>query len=87
MIFEKNVKIPLNLMNDIIDVLECLNVPENEPDFIRMYENVLHSLFKKKESLELRDLYAKMINAKYDDARLFARLEYLKRKREINESF
>ena len=76
----KNVKIPLDIITQAIYVLE--HFQDTCDQGLRMeYENVLYELYRKKDSLDLRDAYAKMINACDEDSRLLARLEYLEKKR------
>ena len=80
-----NVKIPLDLLKKIIYLLEYINV--DEPALKNDLENILFALYKKMESLALRDSYAKIIYAKDEDARHLAKMSYLQQKRAYKEDF
>ena len=84
----KNVKIPLDIINQAIYVLEHFYRPcINEPGLCTEYENVLREFYRKKESLDLREAYANIIYAKDEDSRFLARMEYLEKKRNFKEDF
>jgi len=76
----KNVLIPFPLLDQIIDFLEELRISEYHP---LSYDcaNILWALRVKKQKLELRDAYAKIIAAESDDDMLQARMQYLSQKR------
>ena len=78
---DKNIRIPLSLFNRILEMLEYWDVPEYASHFRQDYEAVLSALRKKKQAMELRDTYAKIINADDDDTRHDARMQYLQQKR------
>jgi len=82
-----NVKIPLLLLLETINILESFNVETYDCGFQSAYENVLYSLRIKKESLALREAYSKIINAADDDTRHLARMQYLQQKRDLREGF
>ena len=79
----KNVKIPAALFERIINLLLCWDTAGYD-ELIQddLYE-VIYLLLKKKQSLELRHAFAKIVNAPDVDSRDQARLRYLQRKREI----
>ena len=79
----KNVKIPLALFERIINLLQCWDT-DGYDEFIQddLYD-VICLLLKKRQSLELRQDFAKIVNAPDEDSRDQARMCYLQRKREI----
>jgi len=81
----QNVKIPLSLLNQAIDLLEYINVSDYDPTIVLEYDIVLSALLKKKQSLDLRQSYAKIIFAEDEDKRFDARMQYLQHKREISD--
>jgi hypothetical protein len=81
----KNVLIPLSLLDKIIDLLEHWDVSKQDY-FIRCdYYDVLGELVWKKQKIELRDAYVKIINADNQDSRDDARIEYLRKKRLLKD--
>jgi len=81
----ENVKIPLTLLNQAIDLLEYIDISKYEHPIPMEYENVLSAFRKKKQSLALRQTYAKVIFAEDEDARFDARMKYLQEKRNISD--
>ena len=63
----KNVKIPMELFSQIIDILDYIDVSGYDPVFRYDCECVVDALVKKKQSLELRETYAKIVYAKDDE--------------------
>jgi len=84
---DKNITIPLSLFNRIIELLEYWNFPGYEPAIRQDYDEILFALIKKKQTIELREAYQKIIYAESDDARFRARMNYLQQKRAIEEPF
>ena len=87
---EQNVKIPLSLLNQAIELLENINlraVPDYDQSVVYDYENVLSAFRRKKRSLDLRLTYAKIIFAENDDQRFDARMRYLQEKRQIADEY
>jgi len=80
----KNITIPLSLFNKIIDCLDCWDVSDYDPLLRLTFADVIFALEKKKQSIELRDAYAKIISADNDVDRHDARMQYLMQKRELN---
>lgn len=78
---EKNVQIPLILMNQIIALLSYLDVSNYDDGTRCEHEYVLTSLLEKRAKLELRKAYFDIILAKNEDARHSARMKYLDQKR------
>lgn len=83
----KNVMIPLALLSQAIELLEYWDISEYAPAIRYDYDNVLYAFMKKKQSLELREAYAKIIYAEDEDARHDARMQYLQQKRQNAEPF
>ena len=79
----QNVKIPLSLLNQTIYILEHIDVTDYQHPFPLEYEDLLSAFQKKKQSLNLRQIYAKIIFAEDEDKRFDARMEYLREKRDI----
>jgi hypothetical protein len=84
---DKNITIPFSLFNRIIELLEYWDVPEYTSHFRQDYDDILFALLKKKQSIELRDAYARIVYAKNEDDRFNARMQYLHQKRLANEPF
>jgi hypothetical protein len=80
-----HVKIPLSLMAQTINLLEQWDISDYEPSLQEDYGNVYFAFLKKRQSLELRDAYAKIIFAEDDESRFQARLRYLQQKRTADE--
>jgi len=80
-----NVKIPIALMAQTINLLEHWDVSEYDPALQEDFDNVYFAFIKKRQSLELRDAYAKIIFAENNDDRIQARLHYLQNKRTLDD--
>jgi len=81
----KNILIPLSLFEKIIGLLEHWDVSDYDY-FIRYdYHDVLEELVWKKQKIELRDAYVKIIDADNQDAKDDARIEYLRKKRALKD--
>ncbi|GHV40990.1 hypothetical protein FACS189490_07050 [Clostridia bacterium] len=88
----ENVKIPLTLFNDTINLLE--NIYNSDcafsdfpDDFYSYFESVLLAFKHKKQLMELRDTYAKVVNAKDEDARHATRMLYLEERHMLKDDF
>ena len=77
----ENVKIPLSLLSQTIALPESWNVIEYDSAIQYDYDCVYYALLKKRQSLELRDAYAKIVFAENEDERHFAKMQYLQQKR------
>jgi hypothetical protein len=75
----KNVMIPLSLMERTIELLGYLQ-PTPYNDLRYEHCDVLNELLIKKQKLELREAYTKIVAADNEDARHDARIEYLRQK-------
>jgi len=78
---EKNVMIPLQTFERIILFLECVDLSRH-PNCYDFY-TVLWELKVKMQKIELRDAYTKIVQAKDDDARHEARIEYLRQRNQV----
>jgi hypothetical protein len=81
-IMHEHVKIPLDLLDKAIYVLEHIYIEPYDAAFQDECGSALLALRGKKQSLRLRDAYARIVCAKDGDARHSARMEYLRLKRE-----
>jgi hypothetical protein len=75
----KNVMIPLSLMERIIELLGYLQ-PVSHNDLRYEHCDVMDELLIKKQKVELREAYAKIVTAENEEARHHARIEYLRQK-------
>jgi hypothetical protein len=75
----KNVMIPLSLLEGIIEFLDELNLSEYH-ELRWEYGEILWALKTKKQKIELRDSYAKILAANDQAQRDEARFEYLRKK-------
>lgn len=80
-----NVKIPLTLLTQTIHLLEQWDTSGYGLATQADYDNVYYAFLKKRQSLELRNAYANIIFAGDDDARLDARMQYLQKKRYVED--
>jgi hypothetical protein len=79
-----NVMIPLSLLDRIVDLLDDLNLPEYHE--LRLeYCQILWALRIKKQKLQLRGAYAKIILADDEDTRDEARIEYLRERGQLRD--
>lgn len=79
-----NVLLPLSLFMRVIDLLEYWDIPDSH--HLRYeYCAILWELKVKLQKLELRDAYSKIISAKDEDSRDFARIDYLRKRRGIGD--
>jgi len=83
----KNVQIPLDIFKKLIEFLEYWDVSQLDPGIHNDYTIMLTALHKKRDSLDLRDSYAKIIHADDDDKRFSARMDYLQHKRLIQQVY
>ncbi len=81
----KNVMLPLSLMERIIVFMERLDVSDYGYQLRDEYYDLLWALRVKKEKLALRDAYSKIIRAENPDARHEARIQYLIRKQSLSD--
>jgi hypothetical protein len=79
----KNVLIPLDIVQRIVELLEYWDVTGYDRVILDDYYCILHELGTRLKKLELREVYAGIINAKNEDARHSARIEYLRLRNQI----
>ena len=84
---DRNVKIPMSLLSQTIDLLEHWDLDGYDPAILCDYDAVYMAFLKKRQSLDLRDAYSKIIFAQDEDARFEARMRYLQQKRDIADCF
>jgi len=81
----QNVLIPLDLLNQIIDLLGYWNILEYDRSIHYNYYIILQELQIKRDKLSLREAYSKIIHAPNQDARDDARIRYLQQKRQLQD--
>ena len=81
----KTVKIPLPLLSQTIYLLEHIDVSKYDCAIQCDFDNVYMAFLKKRQSLELREAYDKIVYAENDDARFNARMNYLQQKRVVDD--
>jgi len=84
---DTNVKISLSLLLRTIHLMEHLEIFGYDTTIQNDYHDVYRAFLKKRQDLELRKSYAKIIFAEDEDARLNARMSYLQQKRENDEFY
>jgi hypothetical protein len=81
----ENVKIPLSLLEQAIELLEYIDVSIYDEPIPWEYEIVLSAFRKKRRQIELHRTYAEIIFAPNEDKRFDARMRYLQKKRHITD--
>ena len=81
----QNVMIPLSLLDKLIELLESWDISEYGYPVRDEYCHILWALRLKKQKLELRGAYARIINADSQDDADRARIDYLQKKRMVFE--
>jgi hypothetical protein len=79
---DRNVKIPLSLLSQTIELLEHWNLDGYDPAILCDYDIVYMAFLKKRQSLVLREAYSKIIFAEDENDRFEARMRYLQQKRD-----
>ena len=80
---DKNVLIHRNLLGRIVELLEYWDVSRYDQVIRDDYHDILRQLNVKMKRLELRETYTGIIQAKDEDERHSARIEYLWQKKQI----
>ena len=80
----KNIMIPMSLLESIIEFLDELDLSECH-ELRYEYCHILWALKVKKQKIELRDAYAKILSAADEDDRHDARMQYLQQKYLLQE--
>jgi hypothetical protein len=79
----QNVMIPLSLLDQIVELLQVFDLSKYDPAFRYDYNKILYALMVKKQKLDLRDAYAKIIQTNNPDDRFEARIRYLQQKKAL----
>jgi hypothetical protein len=82
----KNVQIPLELFNRLIDALGYIDTTNYAEDFKSDFEGILAALQDKKRRMELREDYKGLIDANKsgdEEKRFDARIKYLQNRNEL----
>ena len=79
----KNILIPMPLLGRIVELLEYWDVSKYDRVIQDDYCDILRELMVKMQKIELRDAYASIIKAKDTDERDWARIEFLRLKRQL----
>jgi len=80
----KQVQIPVEIFHKIIVFLECCDTTGCEPDFQKLYRDIFSCLIDKRDSMELRESYAKVVFAEDEGQKKEALTAYLEQK-ELNQ--
>ena len=80
---DKNIKIPLSMFNQIAYVLQHIDTSNCSIDVQRQLDDILQFFFSKKAAMELRDVYSAVINAKDEEARTYAKNQYIAQKKQL----
>jgi len=78
--------IPVSLFKRLINLLDGLDTSRYEYNSRCEYDDILWELKNKMQKLDLREAYSRIILAKNDDARRWARIEYLRQKKQYENS-
>ena len=79
MIMGKNVMVSHALFMRVVDLLESWDIPERH-ELRFEYCDILRALNVKIQRLELHEAYSKIASASDEDARIDARIEYLRKR-------
>lgn len=83
----KNVRIPLFLLDQTIDLLKHWDIPEYCHELRYDYDNVVWALVVKKQKLKLRDAHVKILQADNQQARDEVTFYYLQEKNLLDEAW
>ena len=75
----KNVMMPHALFMRIVDLLESWDTPERH-ELRFEYRDILRELKVKAQRLELHEAYSKIVSASDEDAKIDARIDYLRKR-------
>ena len=76
----KKVQIPIDTLHMMIEFMECCDVSTCDPSFKKLYRDIFSVLIDKRDSMELREAYTKVVFAKDEDSRKEASIAYLEQK-------
>ena len=80
----KQVQMPVEVFHKIIFFMECCDTSGCEPDFKKLYKEILSCLVDKRDSMELRESYSKVVFAGDEEQKKEALAAYLEQK-EMNK--
>lgn len=80
----KKVQIPLEIFHKIIAFMECCDTSDCDPNFKQLYRDIFSCLIDKRDSMELRESYSKVVFAKDEGQKKEALTVYLEQK-ELNQ--
>ena len=80
----KQVQIPVETFHKIIAFMECCDTSGCDSDFQKLYRDIFSCLIEKRDNMELRESYAKVIFAGDEGQKKEALTAYLERK-ELNQ--
>jgi hypothetical protein len=78
----KNILFPLETLLKIVDLLSYLDLSSYDCSLQGDCDDVLNTIIKKLQAVELRKAYSRIFFANDEDSRFFARMEYLKQRHE-----
>ena len=77
---KKNVLISLDLMKRTMNLLEQIDSSSNDYTVQIEHMEILLDYRRKAQAMDLRNIYAKMVNAEDESDRDIARIEYLRQR-------
>ena len=77
---DKNIQIPLSLFNRIVELMDSLTPPDDDPVILFLFNTVLQGLRSKRISMLHRSTYAAVVCAKDDTKRKDALNNYVQTK-------
>jgi hypothetical protein len=80
----KKVQIPIAIFHKIISFMECCDTSGCDPNFKQLYRDIFSCLIEKRDSMELRESYAKVVFAEGEGQKKEALAAYLEQK-ELNQ--
>lgn len=80
-----NILIPLELLTRMADLLSYWDLSNYDYTIQCDYDDVMSAITKKLQAIEIRKAYTKLVCAKDEDSRFYARIEYLKLRNKTHE--
>ena len=81
------VKVPFELLSRIIYLLEQLDLSIYDAGLQSDYNDILIALTRKKQSVELREAYARIIYSPDEESRINASINYMQYKQDLEIPF
>ena len=82
-----NVLVPLTLLKQIYELLDYWDIAKYDRAVQDSYYAIRRELDTKMQKIELRSAYSKILQAKDEDSRHSARMDYLWQKNQIGKTF